>query len=430
MVTNGPTNAALGELPFNPSVPDTVPAPTAGHAQITNTGTADFYTSSTAGNATITTLGGGATTFHDTSLGGAATIITNAGGITNFTDLSSAQSANIATNSGGLTTFTGTSIGGTANITTNSGGSTQFLGASNGAVARFITNSGGVADISQLTTSGMTAGSIEGGGSYFLGSKAFTVGLNNLSTTVSGVIEDGGLGGGTGGSLVKTGTGTLTLTNVDPHSGGTTVDQGTLVVGDPNTLRAALSGGGHVTVAQGATFGGYGSVNGNVTNRGTLVAGNATQGFGASPTGTFTIIGTLVNVGTVNLASDPTVGNVLQVKNYVESNGVMNINTVLGDDASPTDQLVINGGTATGNTSVHVKHAGGAGALTLANGIPIVRAINGATTATCAFALDGIVVAGPYQYDLLRGGLNGSNPNDWFLRSTVIVEPPPEPRNT
>ena len=57
----------------------------------------------------------------------------------------------------------------------------------------------------------LTAGSIAGAGSYFLGSKELSVGGNNLSTEVSGVIADGGSIGGTGGSLVKTGTGTLTL---------------------------------------------------------------------------------------------------------------------------------------------------------------------------------------------------------------------------
>ena len=36
-----------------------------------------------------------------------------------------------------------------------------------------------------------------------------TVGGNNLSTEVSGAIQDGGLFGGSGGSLVKTGTGAL-----------------------------------------------------------------------------------------------------------------------------------------------------------------------------------------------------------------------------
>ena len=47
-----------------------------------------------------------------------------------------------------------------------------------------------------------------------------------------------------------TGTGTLTLTKVDPYSGGTTVGQGTLIVGTPTTTTAALSGGGPVTVVE------------------------------------------------------------------------------------------------------------------------------------------------------------------------------------
>ena len=46
--------------------------------------------------------------------------------------------------------------------------------------------------MSGLIAAGMTAGSIEGRGTYFLGSKALTVGGNNLSTTVSGTISDGG----------------------------------------------------------------------------------------------------------------------------------------------------------------------------------------------------------------------------------------------
>ena len=52
-------------------------------------------------------------------------------------------------------------------------------------------NSGGVFDMSALTTAGMTAGSIEGAGTYNLGSKELIVGLNDLSTQVSGVTADG-----------------------------------------------------------------------------------------------------------------------------------------------------------------------------------------------------------------------------------------------
>jgi hypothetical protein len=44
------------------------------------------------------------------------------------------------------------------------------------------------------------------------------VGGNNLSTTFSGVLQDGGLGAGIGGSLTKTGTGTLTVEQQQPQS--------------------------------------------------------------------------------------------------------------------------------------------------------------------------------------------------------------------
>jgi outer membrane autotransporter protein len=230
------------------------------------------------------------------------------------------------------------------------------------------------------------------------------------------------------GAVAQIGTGVTILTADNTYSGGTTVSAGTLVVGEPTSSSAALSGGGDVFVASGATFGGYGSVTGNVTNDGTIVAGNATPGFGTSPIGTFTIIGDLLNRGTVNLASDPIVGNVLQVNgNYLGANGFMNINTYLGRDNSPSDKLVINGGMATGNTQVRVNNAGGPGALTVANGIPIVVAINGAMTAAGAFALDYPAVAGDFEYDLFRGSRDSSAPNNWFLRSTFIAPPIPIP---
>ena len=88
----------------------------------------------------------------------------------------------------------------------------------------------------------MTAGSIAGAGTYFLGSKQLTVGSNNLSTTVSGTIQDGGEFGGVGGSLVKVGTGTLTIDGAGTYTGGTTVSEGALVVGDFANPTAALSG--------------------------------------------------------------------------------------------------------------------------------------------------------------------------------------------
>ena len=98
------------------------------------------------------------------------------------------------------------------------------------------------------------------------------------------------------------------------------------------------------------------------------------------------------------------------------------MNTFLGADGSPSDRLVINGGTASGNSFLRITNAGGPGAETVANGIQVVQAINGGTTAPGAFTLPGEVRAGAFDYRLFRGGLSGS-PDDWFLRSSFIVGP-------
>ena len=184
------------------------------------------------------------------------------------------------------------------------------------------------------------------------------------------------------GSLSQLGSGTTILTADNPYTGGTTVSGGVLVVGDVANPSAALSGGGPISVGSGATLGGYGSVTGAVTNSGVIAAGSATPGFSGSPIGTFTIIGNLLNQGAVRLDSGESAGNVLEVQgNYVGAGGAtMAINTVLAGDDSPSDKLVINGGAATGDTTVQVTNVGGGGAETTGNGIQVVSAINGATT--------------------------------------------------
>ncbi len=57
-------------------------------------------------------------------------------------------------------------------------------------------------------------------------------------TTISGVVSDDPTGSGTLLAIDKTGTGTLTLNNNNTYSGGTTVDNGTLVVGSNLALGA------------------------------------------------------------------------------------------------------------------------------------------------------------------------------------------------
>ncbi len=53
------------------------------------------------------------------------------------------------------------------------------------------------------------------------------------------------------GALTKIGSGTLTLNGNNGYAGGTTIAQGTLVVGDAAHDGAALSGGGPVNVSGG-----------------------------------------------------------------------------------------------------------------------------------------------------------------------------------
>jgi autotransporter-associated beta strand protein len=200
-----------------------------------NNGATVFDNASSAGHSLITSVSGGITLFFNQSTAGHAALITNSGGETQFAGTSTAGNSTITTNTGGLTSFTAASTAASATIVTNAGGSTLFTGSSTGGQARLITNAGGIVDISKVTSSnGMTAGSVEGAGTYFLGANTLTVGLNNRSTEVSGVIADGKAH--VGGSLIKTGAGTLTLSGLNTYSGGTVIDDGTLTIDGTQAL--------------------------------------------------------------------------------------------------------------------------------------------------------------------------------------------------
>lgn len=109
----------------------------------------------------------------------------------------------------------------------------------------------------------------------------------------------------------------------------------------------------------------------------------------------------------------------LTAMNYLGQGGTLGLNTFLGADGSPSDRLVINGGTATGASLLRIANAGGAGALTTGNGILVVDTMNGGATAAGAFALAARVDAGPYEYTLFRSSVDATNPQAWYLRSTL-----------
>jgi outer membrane autotransporter protein len=184
--------------------------------------------------------------------------------------------------------------------------------------------------------------------------------------------------------------GNTVMTGLSDYFGLTTIHGGTLSAGAANVF----SPNSDYTVQTGATL----NLNGH----------NQT-------------VASLSNAGLVTMGNGTPPGTLLTATNYIGNGGTIAMNTFLGTDGSPSDRLVINGGSATGNSLLKITNAGGPGAQTTANGIEVVQTINGGTTAPGAFTLaNGELRAGAFVYDLFRGGVNGSDPEDWFLRSTGV----------
>ncbi|MCL2776711.1 MAG: hypothetical protein FWD73_01815 [Polyangiaceae bacterium] len=122
----------------------------------------------------------------------------------------------------------------------------------------------------------------------------------------------------------------------------------------------------------------------------------------------------LTNAGLVRMppAGGGTPGTVLTTGSYVGQGGTIIMDTFLGTDDSPSDTLVIDGGTATGTTLLHILNIDGPGALTMARGIRVVQEIGGGTITPGAFALDMPEFAGGYGYTLVQ-----EDDGNWYLRS-------------
>ncbi len=155
------TAGALVGSVANAGVFNIVNADTSGITSIANTASGlgtQFRGSSSAGTMTITNSNGGGALFQNNSTAGTSTITSSGSNSrTVFSDNSTAANATVITNSGAIALITAAASGGQA---------------------RFVTNAGGSFDISLLTAGGTTTGSIEGAGTYSLGSKQLTVGSN------------------------------------------------------------------------------------------------------------------------------------------------------------------------------------------------------------------------------------------------------------
>ncbi|MDR7956983.1 fibronectin-binding autotransporter adhesin ShdA [Salmonella enterica subsp. enterica serovar Gatineau] len=234
----------------------------------------------------------------------------------------------------------------------------------------------------------------------------FTLGAGDSFEVTSVLGDKTGNGDWDGKSLTKLGAGKLTLSGVNTYSGDTNVQEGTLWLAGDGTI-GEVGSQQAVNVASGATFGGSNgtTVNGKVTNEGTLVFGDSEE------TGAiFTLNGDLINMGTMTSgSSSSTPGNTLYVDgNYTGNGGSLYLNTVLGDDDSATDKLVITGD-ASGTTDLYINGIGDGAQTT--NGIEVVD-VGGVSTSD-AFELKNEVNAGLYTYRLYWN----ESDNDWYLAS-------------
>jgi|GEM_PF-1017630 len=166
------------------------------------------------------------------------------------------------------TTYTGT--------TTIGAGSTLYLGTNGSGVAGSIASSsavilagsGATLDISQAGAETVRDLVGAAGSVVALGGYALTADTGH-STELAGSLIDGGLAGGTGGSLIKVGSGTLALSGANTYTGGTTIDGGVLQLGIGGTSgsvignivdNATLAFDRSDTFTYGGTISGNGSV--------------------------------------------------------------------------------------------------------------------------------------------------------------------------
>ncbi|HEC7696448.1 TPA: fibronectin-binding autotransporter adhesin ShdA [Salmonella enterica subsp. enterica serovar Kivu] len=234
----------------------------------------------------------------------------------------------------------------------------------------------------------------------------FTLGAGYSFEVTSVLGDKTGNGDWDGKTLTKLGAGKLMLSGANTYTGDTNVQEGTLWLSGDGTI-GEMGSQQAVNVASGATFGGSNgtTVNGKVTNEGTLVFGDSDE------TGAiFTLNGDLINMGTMTSGSSAsTPGNTLYVDgNYTGNGGSLYLNTVLGDDDSATDKLVITGD-ASGTTELYINGIGDGAQTT--NGIEVVD-VGGVSTSD-AFVLKNEVNASLYTYRLYWN----ESDNDWYLAS-------------
>ncbi|EGZ6693098.1 autotransporter adhesin Ag43 [Escherichia coli] len=214
-------------------------------------------------------------------------------------------------------------------------------------------------------------------------------------TNASGKFSIDGISGQASGLLLENG-GSFTV-NAGGQAGNTTVGyRGTL------TLAAGGSLSGRTQLSKGASM----VLNGDVVSTGDIVnAGEIRFDNQTTPDAALS--------RAVAKSNSPVTFHKLTTSNLTGQGGTINMRVSL-DGSNASDQLVINGGQATGKTWLAFTNVGNSnlGVATSGQGIRVVDAQNGATTEEGAFALSRPLQAGAFNYTL-----NRDSDEDWYLRS-------------
>ncbi|EFU8362744.1 autotransporter adhesin Ag43 [Escherichia coli] len=214
-------------------------------------------------------------------------------------------------------------------------------------------------------------------------------------TNASGKFSIDGISGQASGLLLENG-GSFTV-NAGGQAGNTTVGyRGTL------TLAAGGSLSGRTQLSKGASM----VLNGDVVSTGDIVnAGEIRFDNQTTPDAALS--------RAVAKGDSPVTFHKLTSSNLTGQGGTINMRVRL-DGSNASDQLVINGGQATGKTWLAFTNVGNSnlGVATTGQGIRVVDAQNGATTEEGAFALSRPLQAGAFNYTL-----NRDSDEDWYLRS-------------
>ena len=228
------------------------------------------------------------------------------------------------------------------------------------------------------------------------------------------------------GNDVVTLTGSVDVTQAQQFDGGAGTDELNI---DGMALRgftAASNDGAGNDLAKGKNLTGWETI--NVKNAGSLKLSNSlfteanvgelnidatsTLDLKGNSPGVFKIFGNVNNSGAMTMADGAADDETTITGNYTGVAGsTYAIDTVLGDDDSATDRLVVNGNTS-GETELLVTNVGGTGAQTI-NGINVVEV--GGTSAEGNFKLAAPVQGGSYEYTLKRG--SAIDDNDFYLVS-------------